>query len=112
MTHRLRAVPQTTKTPGSETPISAAGGARKSFRSKYFQARRSFPLMQEGRGTAIASACPFSPTQTLHPSPDDARFTAGSCGLAQATRLALPRAAFFVAPGCIDAPASEQGGAA
>lgn len=109
MTHRLRAVPQTTKTPGSETPISAAGGARKSFRSKYFQARGSFPLMQEGRGTAVTSACPFSPTQTLRLGPVNARSAAGSCDLAAVTRLMPVRAAIFLAPECVDAPASERG---
>lgn len=59
MTCRLRAVPQTTKTPSSETPISASGGIRKSFNPKYFQVNSSSPLSQEVLGTAAASACPF-----------------------------------------------------
>ena len=69
MTDRLRAVPQTAKTPSSEAPTSAARGVRKSFNTKYLQASRWTPLLQEERGTAIASACPISSSTYLRPTP-------------------------------------------
>lgn len=69
MTDRLRAVPQTAKTPGSEAPTSATGGIRESFNAKYFEISRLSPLLQEDRGTANASACPFSAMHDVHPGP-------------------------------------------